>query len=390
MQRKGNTINRKSQTENQETFGIDMGGTLWATAIRDWESGKTSYYGLKDTLEADKGTRLFQLVSDHIRSGKKVDVYYEAGRYGFWPARRLQESGASVHVLPINKLKVIMCGKTIKTDKLDAKFLGGLHPSDDVPEVYIPTLNEEGHRDAERELDRIKTSINRVNAQILALLDRTPLPTPNFHRNSMEWRKAIMKWSKMSEWHECPELLLKRLPNMISELELFEKELLEWQEIIHHYQNHDDKNGKDPEIADGTSETVMKLQQFKGIGERLSRHLPWEIGDFRRFGSGRQFAAFFGLTPCPFASGTMNREQGISKAGRKSLRKMAVECAWLWYRWQPESWLVKKWKDRLEQKGRVRRTAIVAMARQLMVALWRYIVKGETIQGAIINKPVEA
>jgi transposase len=199
-----------------------------------------------------------------------------------------------------------------------------------------------------------------------------------------------MKWSKMPEWNECPELLLKRLPNMISELELFEKELREWQEIIHNYQDRDGKNAKDSGITDGTSETVMKLQQFKGVGERLSRHLPWEIGDFRRFGNGKQFAAFFGLTPCPFASGTMNREQGISKAGRKSLRKMAVECAWLWYRWQPESRLVKKWKDRLEQKGRIRRTAIVAMARQLMVALWRYVVKGEEIQGAIINKPVEA
>ena len=107
------------------------------------------------------------------------------------------------------------------------------------------------------------------------------------------------------------------------------------------------------------------------------------------FGSGKQFAAFFGLTPCPFASGTMNRDQGISKAGRKSLRKMAIECAWLWYRWQPESWLVKKWQDRLVQKGRIRRTAIVALARQLMVALWRYIVKGEAIEGAIINKPIE-
>lgn len=389
MQRKGNTINRKNQAENQETFGIDMGGTLWATAIRDWESGKNSYYGLKDTQEVTKEERLFQLVSEHVRNGKKVDVYYEAGRYGFWPARKILAIGAAVHILPINKLKVIMCGKTIKTDKLDAKFLGGLHPSDEVPEVYIPTLTEEGRRDAERELGRIKASINRVNAQMLALIDRTPLPTPDFHRTSAEWSKAVLKWSKMTEWNECPKLLLLRLPNMISELELFEKELTDWQKVIEQYQDRDRDNSNKSEVEDRTSETVMKLQQFKGVGERLSRHLPWEIGDFRRFGSGKQFAAFFGLTPCPFASGTMNREQGISKAGRKSLRKMAVECAWLWYRWQPESWLVKKWQDRLVQKGRSRRTAIVALARQLMVALWRYIVKGEAIEGAIINKPIE-
>ena len=347
MQRKGNTINRKNQAENQETFGIDMGGTLWATAIRDWESGKNSYYGLKDTQEVTKEERLFQLVSEHVRNGKKVDVYYEAGRYGFWPARKILAIGAAVHILPINKLKVIMCGKTIKTDKLDAKFLGGLHPSDEVPEVYIPTLTEEGRRDAERELGRIKASINRVNAQMLALIDRTPLPTPDFHRTSAEWSKAVLKWSKMTEWNECPKLLLLRLPNMISELELFEKELTDWQKVIEQYQDRDRDNSNKSEVEDRTSETVMKLQQFKGVGERLSRHLPWEIGDFRRFGSGKQFAAFFGLTPCPFASGTMNREQGISKAGRKSLRKMAVECAWLWYRWQPESWLVKKWQDRL-------------------------------------------
>ena len=389
MQRKGNAINRKNQAENQETFGIDMGGTLWATAIRDWESGKNSYYGLKDTPEVTKEERLFQLVSEHVRNGKKVDVYYEAGRYGFWPARKMLAIGVAVHILPINKLKVIMCGKTIKTDKLDAKFLGGLHPSDEVPEVYIPTLTEEGRRDAERELDRIKASINRVNAQMLALIDRTPLPTPDFHRTSAEWSNAVLKWSKMTEWNECPKLLLLRLPNMISELELFEKELTDWQKVIEQYQDSDRDNSNQSEVEDRTSETVMKLQQFKGVGERLSRHLPWEIGDFRRFGSGKQFAAFFGLTPCPFASGTMNREQGISKAGRKSLRKMAVECAWLWYRWQPDSWLVKKWQDRLVQKGRIRRTAIVALARQLMVALWRYIVKGEAIEGAIINKPIE-
>lgn len=86
----------------------------------------------------------------------------------------------------------------------------------------------------------------------------------------------------------------------------------------------------------------------------------------------------------------MRSDQEISKAGRKSLRKLAVECAWLWFLWQKNNWPVKKWEERLEQKGRIRRTAIAALARQLMVALWRYVVKGEAIEGAIINKPVAA
>ena len=300
MQRKGNTISEKIQTGNQETFGIDMGGTLWATAIRDWESGKNSYYGLKDKEQLSKEERLFQLVADHVQDGKKVDVYYEAGRYGFWPARKMLAIGAGVHILPINKLKVIMCGKTIKTDKLDAKFLGGLHPSDEIPDVYIPTLTEEGRRDAEREWDRIKESIGRVNAQMIALIERTPLPGFKSHRTAAEWRKAIAKWSKLPEWAECPSLLRLRLPNLLAELELFEKELTDWKQTIKKFQNHDEETSKQDGNTDSTAETVRKLQQFKGVGDRLSRHLPWEIGDFHRFATGKQFAAFFGLThTCP-------------------------------------------------------------------------------------------
>ena len=389
MQRKGNTINRDSQVVNQISVGIDMGGSLWATAVQDWGAGKMSYYGLKDKDNQSKEERAFELVSKLFQSGKRVDVFYEAGRYGYWPARKQIALGATVHILPINKLKVVMSGKTIKTDKLDAKFLGGLHPSDHVPSVYIPTLKEEGRRDAEREWTRIKTSIERVNSQMIALIERTPLPGFKSHQTSIEWRKAVSRWSKLPEWKECPELLLLRFPNLIAELELFEKELVSWKQIIRKFQERDEETAQTNNNEDSTSATVRKLQQFKGVGDRLSRHLPWESGDFRRFGSGKRFAAFFGLTPCPYSSGTMRRDQGISKTGRKSLRKMAVECAWLRYRWQKDSWLVKKWADRLEQKGRIRRTAIVALVRQLMVALWRYVVKGEAIEGAIINKSIE-
>ena len=151
MQRKGNAIRSESQVKNQISVGIDMGGSLWATAVQDWEAGKMSYYGLKDKVDQSKEDRVFELVTNLLHSGKRVDVFYEAGRYGYWPARKLIALGANVHILPINKLKVIMSGKTIKTDKLDAKFLAGLHPSDHIPTVYlqcrfrqISLLNTEG------------------------------------------------------------------------------------------------------------------------------------------------------------------------------------------------------------------------------------------------------
>ena len=99
MQRKGNAIRRESQVKNQISVGIDMGGSLWATAVQDWEAGKMSYYGLKDKVDQSKEDRVFDLVSNLRKSGKRIDVFYEAGRYGYWPARKLMALGAHVHIL---------------------------------------------------------------------------------------------------------------------------------------------------------------------------------------------------------------------------------------------------------------------------------------------------
>jgi transposase len=385
MQRKGNIVSGKSQAENLVTVGVDMGGALWATAIRDWKTGRNSYYGLTDKDGKSKERQLYDKIGELVQAGHRVQVFYEAGRYGYAPARIMQSLGAEVIILPINKLKVIMCGKTIKTDKLDAKFLGGLHPDDQLPAVYIPTLEEEGRRDAERELGRLKSSIGRINAQLLAIIERTELKTPSGHRSSDNWRREISAWDKSGELKKLQKFMVLRLKNMVEELALAEKHLNDWQEIIDRQMEKD----REEALKNNVHTTVDKLEKFKGIGDVISRHLFWEIGDFSRFKNGKKFSSYFGLTPCPFASGTMKREQGISKNGRKSLRKIAIELAWLWRRWQPQSKLTMKWEPFLKQKGRARKTAIVAMARQLMVALWRHVMYNEPIEGAIINKPLE-
>ena len=122
MQRNGNRVSARSQ-EGRMTIGVDMGGGLWATAVHDWDSGKESYFALKDKGSVAKEKLLFEKVRESVKAGWAVDVYYEAGRYGYWVAREVQRLGATPHILPINKLKVLMCGKVVKTDKLDAKFL---------------------------------------------------------------------------------------------------------------------------------------------------------------------------------------------------------------------------------------------------------------------------
>ena len=90
MQRKGNTVKGESQTENLVTFGIDMGGSLWATAVNDWTEGQKRYYALKDKEDQTKEERLWELIAKRIGLGKQVEVFYEAGRYGYWPARKLK------------------------------------------------------------------------------------------------------------------------------------------------------------------------------------------------------------------------------------------------------------------------------------------------------------
>jgi transposase len=369
------------------TIGVDMGGELWATAVHDWDSGKESYFALKDKNAITKEKLLFGKIRESVKAGRTVDVYYEAGRYGYWVAREVQRLGATPHILPINKRKVLMCGKVVKTDKLDAKFLGGLHPSDALPEVYIPTLEEEGCRDAERVLERLTKSIHRLNAQLIALVERTPLKTPDGHRTRALWRRQMILWSEGKALSKMSKLMALRMGNLIEELELAERHSTAWQSVIDSKLEADAKSNEAGKAL--RTETIRKLESFKGVGPKVSRFPAWELGDLSRFKNGKHLASYLGLAPCPWASGTMNKDQGISKTGRRSLRRMAVELAWLWSKWQPDSALTKKWRERLDQKGRSRRTAIVAMARQLMVALWRFIVKGEAIEGAIVNKPVE-
>jgi transposase len=111
-------------------------------------------------------------------------------------------------------------------------------------------------------------------------------------------------------------------------------------------------------------------------------------GLYRHFGNRREVAAYAGLAPTPWRSGTIDREQGISKAGNPRLRHIMVELAWLWVRHQPDSALTRRFRERVgAETGRVRRIAIVAVARKLLIALWRYVNLGEVPEGAVL-KPV--
>ena len=134
-----------------------------------------------------------------------------------------------------------------------------------------------------------------------------------------------------------------------------------------------------------TASPAAMLAQLKGIGPEFAAVL-WSEGLFRHFDNRRQVAAYAGLAPTPWKSGSIDHEQGVSKAGNPRLRTTMVQLAWLWLRTSPASALSLWFYERVQRiGGRMRKTTIVALARKLLVALWKYISAGVLIEGAVMK-----
>jgi transposase len=137
----------------------------------------------------------------------------------------------------------------------------------------------------------------------------------------------------------------------------------------------------------GVGGNAIFTQDVHGVGPEFASVL-WSEGLSRHFDNRRQVAAYAGLAPTPWQSGSVNREQGISQSGNRRLRTMMIQLAWLWLRHQPRSALTLWFKDRIERNGgRRRKTTIVALARKLLVALWKYVSAGVVIEGAMMRLP---
>ena len=128
------------------------------------------------------------------------------------------------------------------------------------------------------------------------------------------------------------------------------------------------------------------LLDIKGIGPEFAAIL-WSEGLFRHFDNRRQVASYAGLAPTPWQSGSVDREQGVSKTGNPRLRTTLIQLAWLWLRHQPQSALTLWFEERVRRNGgRLKKTTIVALARKLLVALWKYVTAGVVIEGAVMKR----
>jgi transposase len=317
------------------------------------------------------------------RTGKvfPLIVIQEAGLDGFWIDRVLQNEGIESHVVDPASIATSRRRRRAKTDKIDGETLvrSLLAYKRGEPRVCsmvkAPTPEEEDQRRLCRErkvltAERVR-HVNRIKGLLFCqgICGCEPLRRD---------RRERLEELQTGDGRPLPPHLKAQVERELDRLELLLKQI----KIV--------EGERDALLA--AAKTAMPapaamLLDIKGIGPEFAAVL-WSEGLFRHFDNRRQVAAYAGLAPTPWQSGAVDREQGVSKAGNPRLRTTLIQLAWLWLRNQPQSALTIWFHERvLRNGGRLRKTTIVALARKLLVALWKYVTTGVVIEGATMKAP---
>ena len=319
------------------------------------------------------------------RTGRSfpIIVIQEAGLDGFWIHRVLQNEGIESHVVDPASIATPRRRRRAKTDRIDGETLlrALLAYKRGEPRVCAmvkaPTPEEEDRRRLCRERKAlIAERIQHVN-RIKGLLFCQGVSGYEPLRRD---RRQRMGELKTGDGRALPDHLRAQISRELDRLEL----LLEQIKVV---EAERDALFFAAKVAASTPTPapVTMLLEIKGIGPEFAAIL-WMEAFFRSFANRRQVAAYAGLAPTPWQSGSVDREQGVSKAGNPRLRTTLIQLAWLWLRHQPQSALALWFKTRVAYNGgRFKKTTIVALARKLLVALWKYVTAGVVIEGAVMK-----
>jgi transposase len=365
---------------------IELSKATWLLAIHDPATGKVSRRrvigGEADAL-IDVIERVRHSAEAQLGVGVEIECVFEAGYDGFWLQRRLAKGGIACRVMDPSSLKVDRRARRVKTDRVDAECLlralqawrrGDRHACSF---VRIPSVEEEDARRPHRELARLtKERVAHVN-RIKGLL---ALHGVRSYRPLRRDRREVLATLQTSCGEPLPAQCRAEIEREVSRLEL----------VLRHIEEVGAAMAEPAPIppmaaeseAAPTSDVVTTLEKLTCVGRETAVVLAREVL-CRGFRDRRSLAAFAGLTPCPYSSGRLQHEQGISKAGNSIVRARLMQLAWRWVRFQTMSEVTAWFLARTTgQSKRSQRVAIVAVARKLLIALWRYVTTGVVPAGA--------
>ena len=358
---------------------FELGNSTWKLACSD---GRKFRHVTVTARDLDQVERALLRAQNHFALGEGCFTVscYEAGRDGFWLHRYLQSRGIDNVVVDSASLEVDRRLRRAKTDRIDAgkllrmliRYHGGEKQLWRV--VRVPNREDEDARHLNRELESLKRERTRHRNRIHGILMQQGVCIPNpSKKRFVKDLEALRTW----DGRKLPVGLKARLVRVNQQLRLVEDQISTLAQ---------EKRDQLKEVGNAKMRQVAQLLRLSGIGPVSSWTFVMEFFGWRQFRNRREVAALAGLTPTPYDSGRRLREQGISKAGSRRIRTLAIEIAWAWLRYQPRSKLSQWFSERFAGGGtRMRRIGIVAVARRLLIDLWRFLECGVVPEGALLT-----
>jgi transposase len=368
-------------SENTLHIAIELSFSSWLVAARLPGAEKSRLHRIKG---GGSGALLTLIAELRSRASAKLGIAvnvaccFEAGRDGFWLQRLLGMHGIAAYVLEPTSILVNRRARRAKTDRLDAEgilrvlvaWLGGDRQVCSM--VRVPTPDEEDAKRSHREREHLVQERLRIENRIEALL----------FAQGIRGRPSLRSWERdMAELRTGDGRVLPSL--LRAELNRLRRRLVLVLELIREVET--EAAAALAAAADDATRKITSLQRVRGIGANFSAVLVREVL-YRSFANRRQLASYVGIAPMPYQSGGIDRDRSISRAGNPRARTTLIQLAWLWLRYQPGSALAIWFRERVGTlQGRTRRIAIVALARKLLIALWRYVETGVLPTGAEIR-----
>ena len=349
---------------------------------REWKLALTSGFGVRPWLRTIAAGDLAG-VARVIAQGRRrfgldgaapVVSCYEAGRDGFWIHRALVAQGVANRVVDSSSIEVNRRARRAKTDRIDAVKLVQMlvrawcGERTVWSEVRVPTVAAEAARQVSRERTALTREHTRLLNQMRGWLATWGTAVPRQRTGS--WWTTVRDWAGT----ELPAPLQARLARASERLA-----------VVAAQRAALDTTQQERVRTAPAGSALARLVQLKGVATTSAAVLLDEGLLWREFRNRREIGGLLGFAPTPYASGDAAHEQGISRAGTNRLQVISVQLAWSWVHWQPESALSQWYRTRFGVGKRARRIGIVALARKLVIALWRYATTGVVPTGAILK-----